>query len=194
MSAFVPRFLRGPADRAPVCGRPAGSVAPVRRRAIGPVAAILALLATVTVSSVAGRALAQETGTSAGPPVVATEAAAAAPSGPTVELNRLEDAGAGCRLTLVVTNPGSQRFDELKLDLVLFDGDGVVARRLAVETGPVRANKTVVRLFDAADLSCAKIGRLLLNDVVACADEAGPVAGCVDRIATASRATVPFER
>lgn len=124
----------------------------------------------------------------------ATGAAAPAPAGPTVELNRLEDAGAGCRLTLVVANPGPQRFEELKLDLVLFDPDGVVARRLAVETGPVRANKTVVRLFDAADLSCAKIGRLLLNDVVACADESGPVAGCVDRIATTSRAAVPFER
>lgn len=112
----------------------------------------------------------------------------------TVELNRLEDADGGCRLTLVVANPGAQRFEQLKLDLVLFDAGGVVARRLAVETGPVRPNKTVVRLFEAADLACAGIGRLLLNDVVACEGEAGPLVGCVDRLATASRTAVPFDR
>lgn len=186
MSAFVPRSSRDPADGAPV-----------RRRMSGWAAAVAALLCAVAVAPAPGSARAQDSGTaagnSAGAPAAVTTAAPLA-AGPTVELNRLEDAGAGCRLTLVVSNPGSQRFDELKLDLVLFDGDGVVARRLAVETGPVRANKTVVRLFDAADLACARIGRLLLNDVVACADEAGPVAGCVDRIATASRAAVPFER
>jgi hypothetical protein len=184
VSAFVPRFFRDPADRPPV-----------RRRAAGQAAAITALLCAVAFSAVPDRALAQDAGTPAGAAAPdATAATAAAPAGPTVELNRLEDAGAGCRLTLVVSNPGSHRFDELKLDLVLFDTEGVVARRLAVETGPVRANKTVVRLFDATDLSCAKIGRLLLNDVVACTDTAGPVAGCVDRIATASRAAVPFGR
>lgn len=184
VSAFVPRFFRDPADRPPV-----------RRRAAGQVAAVAALLSAVA-PPVSNGVLAQDAGTPAGAaaPAATATAAAAPAAGPTVELNRLEDAGAGCRLTLVVSNPGAQRFEELKLDLVLFDVDGVVARRLAVETGPVRANKTVVRLFDAADLSCARIGRLLLNDVVACADEAGSVAGCVDRIATASRATVPFER
>jgi hypothetical protein len=122
------------------------------------------------------------------------EGATAAPPATTVELNRLEDVGGGCRLTLVVANPGPQRFEQLKLDLVLFDAGGVVARRLAVETGPVRPNKTVVRLFEAADLACAGIGRLLLNDVVACEGDTGPLTGCVDRLVTASRAAVPFER
>jgi hypothetical protein len=126
-------------------------------------------------------------------PARAEDTADVAPA-TTVELNRLEDAGGGCRLTLVVANPGAQRFEQLKLDLVLFDTGGVVARRLAVETGPVRPSKTVVRLFEAADLACAGIGRLLLNDVVACEGEAGPLVGCVDRLATASRTAVPFER
>jgi hypothetical protein len=142
----------------------------------GIIAASIVLLAAA-LASIAGPARAED----------------AAPA-TTVELNRLEDAGGGCRLTLVVANPGAQRFEQLKLDLVLFDAGGVVVRRMAVETGPVRSNKTVVRLFEAADLSCAGIGRLLLNDVVACEGEAGPLVGCVDRLATASRTAVPFER
>jgi hypothetical protein len=142
----------------------------------------------------AARAQGAEAGATAGQGATAVADTLPVAAGPTVELNRLEDAGGGCRLTLVVSNPGSQRFEQLKLDLVLFDTDGVVARRLAVETGPVRANKTVVRLFEAADLPCAGIGRLLLNDVVACSGADGPVDGCLDRLATASRASVPFER
>jgi hypothetical protein len=164
-------------------------LAPVRFAAIR-LASVLALAFAAAVS-------APSTGGAQEPQAGAVPESAPAPDaapGPTVELNRLEDAGGGCRLTLVVANPGDQRFEQLKLDLVLFDADGVVARRLAVETGPVRARKTVVRLFEAADLPCAGIGRLLLNDVVACSAEDGPVPGCLDRLVTASRAAVPFER
>ncbi|MFM9858696.1 Tat pathway signal protein [Pseudoxanthobacter sp. M-2] len=163
--------------------------APLAARWLG--ASVLAVLmsAAVPAASATTTSPAEASGANA-----ASAASVAADVGPTVELNRLEDAGGGCRLTLVVANPGAQRFDELKLDLVLFDGDGIVARRLAVETGPVRANKTVVRLFEAADLPCAGIGRLLLNDVVACTGEDGAIPGCVDRLTTASRAAVPFER
>jgi hypothetical protein len=163
--------------------------APVRFATLRLAAVLVAAFAAALSAPSAGGA--QETQVGAAPE--GTTAADAAP-GPTVELNRLDDAGGGCRLTLVVANPGGQRFEQLKLDLVLFDADGVVARRLAVETGPVRARKTVVRLFEAADLPCAGIGRLLLNDVVACSGEDGPVPGCLDRLVTASRAAVPFER
>lgn len=151
-------------------------------------------VAALVFASVMRPARAEEPAGPGGAAQTASSLAESAAEDLTVELNRLEDAGGGCRLTLVVTNPGARRFDSLKLDLVLFGPDGVVARRLAVETGPVRPAKTVVRLFEAADLACAGVGRLLLNDVTACADGAGPIAGCVDRLRTASRATVPFDR
>ena len=162
--------------------------APAIARLLG--ASLLVALLSVTGPAVAAAA----DGEAAGSPLPGEDGGGTEADGVTVELNRLEDAGGGCRLTLVVANPGRTRFEQLKIDLVLFDADGIVARRLAVETGPVRANKTVVRLFEAADLPCAGIGRLLLNDVVACVGEAGPVDGCVDRLATASRTAVPFER
>jgi hypothetical protein len=173
-------------------GGPLGATAAAAQAAAGPRQAATIQETADTQATAAAQAPATKQAAAATQAPATKQAAAAA--GPTIELNRLEDAGGGCRLTLVVANPGTQRFEQLKLDLVLFDRDGVVARRLAVETGPVRANKTVVRLFEAADLPCAGIGRLLLNDVLACAGDTGPVAGCVDRIATASRAAVPFER
>ena len=167
-----------PPDRF-IAGATAGAPAVARR--VGATAAVLVLAAAGLTAAAASAA-------------AATLAADTPSVGPTVELNRLEAAGGGCRLTLVVANPGAQRFEQLKLDLVVFDADGIVARRLAVETGPVWPNETVVRLFEAADLPCAGIGRLLLNDVAACIGEAGPLDGCLDRLATASRAAVPFDR
>lgn len=108
---------------------------------------------------------------------------AAAASGVTIELNRLEQSGAACRVSLVVANPGEKTFDSLKLDLVFFDKDGVIAKRLAVEAGPVRASKTSVKLFDAAETSCEGLSRVLLNDVTSCGGEQD----CQALVSTSSR-------
>lgn len=74
---------------------------------------------------------------------------------------------------------------------MLFGRDGVVARRLAVDVGPLPAGRTVVRLFDLAGQPCGGVGQVLLNDVLACgggADAAAAArAACADRAALASR-------
>lgn len=121
-------------------------------------------------------------------PLVAQEVAAPL----RVELNKLEDAGGDCRATVVTENAGADRLDSLKLDLVVFGGDGVVAKRLAAEFGPLPALKTLVKTFPISGLACTGIDRLLVNDVVACTTPAGPVDGCVDRIEPSSRAAARF--
>lgn len=117
--------------------------------------------------------------------VVALAAAGPAVAAQTVsvELNRLEPVEDGCRVSLVVANPGDKAFDSLKLDLVFFDRQGVISRRLVVEAGPLRASKTTVKLFDASKTPCEDIGRLLLNDVTACGGEQD----CLALVATSSR-------
>jgi hypothetical protein len=113
---------------------------------------------------------------------LAASSALAAP-GVSIELNRLEPREQTCRVSLVVANPGDKALDSLKLDLVFFDKDGVISRRLAVEAGPVRASKTSVKLFEASDTPCGSIGRLLLNDVTAC----GGGEDCLSMVSTSSR-------
>jgi hypothetical protein len=108
--------------------------------------------------------------------------ALAAP-GVSIELNRLEPREQSCRVSLVVANPGDKALDSLKLDLVFFDKEGVISRRLAVEAGPVRASKTTVKLFEASETPCEGVGRLLLNDVTAC----GGGEDCLSMVQTSSR-------
>jgi len=107
-----------------------------------------------------------------------------------VELNKLEPHQGACRAYLVLENETASAFEQLKLDLVMFDQEGIVAKRVAVETAPLPAGKTSLKVFDMEGLACEAVGRVLLNGVMACADASGPREDCLGRIATASRGRV----
>jgi len=118
--------------------------------------------------------------------------ALAAEDGVSVELNKLEPNGAACRAYLVLENGTASAFETLKLDLVMFDTDGVVAKRLAVETAPLPAAKTSLKVFDMDGLPCERVGRVLLNDVMACADASGARDDCLGLVAPAARGPLEF--
>lgn len=110
-----------------------------------------------------------------------------------IELNKLEPSGTACRAYLVVKNQSGRAFESLKLDLVMFDGGGVVAKRLAVQAAPLPEGKTSLKVFDIEGHDCAGIGSILLNDVLACEPEAGAAAsGCLALVAASARGEVPF--
>lgn len=108
-----------------------------------------------------------------------------------LELNRLEPKPdpqpAGCRAWLLMRNPGDTALDPLRLDLILFGKDGVIARRLALDVGPLPASKTLARIFDLSGLPCDGITGVLLNDLLACGPEPEGRSACLPRIATSSR-------
>jgi len=124
--------------------------------------------------------------------LVTAAGARADDGGVTVELNKLEPNGGACRAYLVLENGTASAFDTLTLDLVMFDTDGVVAKRLAVETAPLPAGKTSLKVFDIDGLPCGAVGRVLLNDVMACADASGPRDDCLGLVAPAARGPVAF--
>lgn len=109
-----------------------------------------------------------------------------------VELNKLENYDGACRAYLVFENTTTRDFTVFKLDLVMFGADGVIAKRLAVDTAPLHSAKTSVKLFDLAKLRCADIGRILINDIIECRDQRGKRTDCVSLVETSSRSTVPL--
>lgn len=110
----------------------------------------------------------------------------------TIQLNKLETEGDTCRAYIVLENRSDLSFEALRLDLVMFDVDGVIARRLAVDAAPLASGRTSVRVFGISNLACDNIGRVLLNDVLTCADATGERTDCMDRIVPESIAGVPF--
>ena len=101
-----------------------------------------------------------------------------------VELNALENSENRCRMTFVIENKGKAAVDSLKLDLVLFNTDGAVYRRMVVDMAPVRPAKTIVKAF-ATEGDCAQLGKVLVNEVTACSP--GDAATCLDQLALSSR-------
>ncbi len=109
-----------------------------------------------------------------------------------VELNKLEAGDDACRAYLVLANDSGTTFTALKLDLVMFNPDGIVARRLAVDAAPLPANKTMLRVFDIDGLPCSEVSRLLLNDVIDCDSADGAVDGCLGSISVGARGGLSF--
>lgn len=117
--------------------------------------------------------------------------AVSAADGIDIELNKLEDKDGSCRAYLVFKNHTASLFNEFKLDLVMFGSDGIISRRLAVDSSPLRPNKTSVKLFDIEGLACESIGLVLINDVLSCRDEYERD-DCVTLIVPSSKSTASF--
>ncbi len=118
--------------------------------------------------------------------VLGAAPALAEPKALSVELNKLEPQGTGCRAYMVVQNDDETAYKAFKLDLVLFQQDGVIGRRFAMDLAPLKAKKRTVKLFDLDNIPCDKIGSLLINDIVECTADAGPVENCLAGITVKS--------
>lgn len=103
----------------------------------------------------------------------------AAADGVHIELNKLEQQGDACRAYLLFENEQGGEYPVYRLDLVLFDKQGRIDRRIAVDASPLRAGKSVVKLFDLTGLQCDGISKILLNDIAPCEDASGAREDCV---------------
>jgi len=111
-----------------------------------------------------------------------------------IELNKLEDVGGQCAASLLLTNRLSETLNQVRFDLYIFDKAGVIARRLLLDTGPMRAGKTTVASFALIDQPCGNVGRLLVNDVPVCKTAAGAAVDCVAALNLTSRAGIELAK
>ncbi|MEM9044238.1 MAG: Tat pathway signal sequence domain protein [Pseudomonadota bacterium] len=116
--------------------------------------------------------------------------ATAGEDGVRIELNKLEPAGGACQAYIVIENGTQSAFEKLALDLVMFDPDGVISTRLAVEMGPLRAGKTSVKVFGIEGTPCDELSRILVNDILTCESDGATRSDCLGLIETASRGAV----
>lgn len=111
-----------------------------------------------------------------------------------VELNKLNPEGNGCQAYFVFDNQSGSEYGELKVDLVVFNSDEVVERRFAMDIAPLDAKKRTVKLFELKEMSCDKIGSLLINGVLECKEGKHTRRDCVDRLVPSSRIDVKLTK
>ncbi|MCT8997062.1 hypothetical protein [Chelativorans intermedius] len=107
-----------------------------------------------------------------------------------LELNGVEPAGNGCRLTFVAANRLGTDIERAAYEVALFGKDGLVKRLTVLDFKALPDGQTKVRQFDLPDTACEGLGRVLLNGVTAC--EGAPEGACMERLETATRSDVAF--
>jgi hypothetical protein len=109
-----------------------------------------------------------------------------------LEFNGLEPSTAGCRLTFVVENGLGAALDRAAFEIVLFNGQGLVDRLTVLDFKDLPAGKTKVRQFDLPNADCAGIGRVLVNDAVACEGAGVEPSACIRSLKAETKSDISF--
>lgn len=109
-----------------------------------------------------------------------------------LELNGAEASPAGCRLTFLIRNDLGAALERAAFEIVLFNGAGLVERLAVLDFKELPPGKTKVRQFDIPGADCARIGRVLVNDAVACEGEGVEAGACLRGLVTETKSTVAF--
>ncbi len=95
---------------------------------------------------------------------------------------------------MVVNNTSDVAYQSYKLDLVLFQADGVIGRRFALDLAPLKPQKKTVKLFELDGVGCDKIGSFLINEVMECKSDAGAQSDCLQRMTTSTLTNVQISK
>jgi hypothetical protein len=112
----------------------------------------------------------------------------------TIELNKLEDTEEGCRSVFVFDNETGHELHRFRLDLIVFDQEGVYDKQLLLDMAPLPEDKKVLASFVLAKDPCSSLGSILINDVPWCENGAGAAVDCVKQLEVRSRSDVPLEK
>ena len=109
-----------------------------------------------------------------------------------LELNRVDQQGEACRFDWRITNGSAANIEELTVEFVLFDRQGVNIARMPVPFGALLPDKSYLRSFVLRPFECAPVGELLVNDVTSCV-AAGDI-DCLAAMDVSSRAGIALTR
>lgn len=112
----------------------------------------------------------------------------------TIELNKVQQSGDGCRLSFIAVNKMGTNLEKTAMEVVFFDANAVVSEMLLLDFGRLPTDKTKVVEFVLQQQECAQISRVLVNDVVECssAEEQNMTQDCFKALRTSNKAEIEF--
>lgn len=109
-----------------------------------------------------------------------------------LELNALQQAEAGCRITFLAVNKLGSTLDKAAFEIALFDQGGGIDQLVTLDFNALAQGKTKVLQFELPALECTDVGRILINDASACTGDAIVPSDCLDRLTTSSKVDIMF--
>lgn len=111
-----------------------------------------------------------------------------------IELNKVEQRKQTCRVYLFAQNKTQQEFTSFKLDVVLFNQNGIIQKNMAVNIAPLPVAKKIVKAFDLKNLECDSIGSLLVNRIINCETVTNDSLNCLSLLQLSSKNKIPFSK
>lgn len=109
-----------------------------------------------------------------------------------LELNNAHMVGKDCRVSFLVSNQMQVEIEQLSLEVVVFDDGGFADKFLLISTGRLLKGKSLVSQFDLAGKACAKVSRILVNNVTVCKGVDMSAGKCLEALQTSSRVKIKF--
>lgn len=109
-----------------------------------------------------------------------------------IELNKSEQRGNDCRIYLYAQNNSKYAFNSLKLDLVIFNQNGIINKNMALNLAPLPATKKSVKAFDLKNTACKQIGSILINKVMQCGTNSNKLDNCLQLLSLSSKTNTRF--
>ena len=119
-------------------------------------------------------------------------AAAIEPGQLGLELNALQQSEAGCRITFLAENRLGSEIGKSSFELALFGAEGSIDRLVALDFGVLPEGKSRVVQFELKQLACDEIGRVLVNDIIACEGGELTPASCLAALVPSTRTAAGF--
>jgi hypothetical protein len=119
-------------------------------------------------------------------------AQAEAPPALSLELNALTQVEAACRVSFVAGNRMGAAIADATFEVAFFGRDGILQKLVSLDFKALPVAKTKVVQFDLDGLSCADVGRVLVNDVATCDGVGLDPATCLAALTTSHRPDVDF--
>lgn len=104
-----------------------------------------------------------------------------------LELNAAQTSEKGCRVTFLATNELGGDLAKASVEMALFNGTGAIERIVTLDFKGLNEGKTKVLQFELANLDCADLGRVLINDITACAGEGFASDACLAGLVPSAR-------
>ncbi|WP_245626846.1 hypothetical protein [Aestuariivita boseongensis] len=115
------------------------------------------------------------------------------PTGIGIELNAADTIGDACRLTFVATNGSANAVDQAVFETVLFSEEGRVTLMTLFDFGALPAGVPRVRQFQIPDISCNRLGLVLVNGADTCRVQGVEAEICGTGLSTTSRTDIEMK-
>lgn len=109
-----------------------------------------------------------------------------------LELNKVEAAGTGCRMTFRATNSYDFKLEDITLEVYLVDPKGVVLQSLQFPFGYVLAGKSRFAKFDVKSIPCGDIGGMFVNEFKSCKGTSDMAMECRESLQVTNLTSLKF--